>query len=207
MSPFHPFDHIGNAGVTLVIEVVRIIFLLAFLVFLKSSSSSNRSCGQEATARQSNPGAAGSSHFEKLWPPLPEACSSLSRGTTCQQGAEEEQQPSAVSVLQPKPLSSASPRPTCCSPDLPSPETSPILITGRRDSIRGARGSVGALCCRPDSSWDTTVGPMAHPSTSCTKVLPAARFCGSLPSETTTNVCKGDGRAWGGADPQHLILA
>lgn len=158
MSPFHPFDHIGNAGVTLVIEVVRIIFLLAFLVFLKSSSSSNRSCGQEATACQTNPGAAGSSHFEKLWPPLPGACSSLSRGTTCQQGAEEEQQPSAVSVLQPKPLSSASPRPTCCSPDLPSPEISPILITGRRDIIRGARGSAG-LCAADQTApgtqrWD-----------------------------------------------------
>lgn len=90
LSPFHPFDHIGNADVTLVIDVVRIIFLLAFLVFLKSSSSSNRSCGQEATARQSNSGAAGSSsswkpprptltsHLEKLWPTLPEACFSLS---------------------------------------------------------------------------------------------------------------------------------
>lgn len=47
--------------VTLVIDVVRIIFLLAFLVFLKSSSSSNRSCRQEATEHQSNQNAPGSS--------------------------------------------------------------------------------------------------------------------------------------------------
>lgn len=54
VNPFHPFDHVVNADVTLVIDVVRIIFLLAFLVFLKSSSSSNRSCRQKVTAHQNN---------------------------------------------------------------------------------------------------------------------------------------------------------